>query len=239
MMLKPIGFNRKATGGGGGGSFSATLVDVEDVGQVGSGASGGQATVTAAALGTADSDRVIYVWVFYETFDGAEITSLTVGGVSATEQTAYEHPTSPASGKQVRLFSAAVPTGTTGNIVIDTDAEGFGMIIEVIRTIDAQIDDHGYAETIDGEDITITVSSITRVAGGTLVGGVYANDGIQPQSFSTMSLGTFIDSANINDLQGASATSISGGTSDETATYSAGQDFPKFFGVLSFSEDLS
>ena len=71
-------------------------------------------TVTAAALGTAAADRSIIVAIAGAN-SSRTISSVTVGGVSATINVQY---TEAGDNNVVGIATALVPTGTTGDIVV-------------------------------------------------------------------------------------------------------------------------
>ena len=72
-------------------------------------------TFSSAALGTAAADRIIVVSVTTKASGGAArtVSSLTIGGVSGTEIAALT-----TGGVNIAMWYAAVPTGTTGDIVV-------------------------------------------------------------------------------------------------------------------------
>lgn len=79
-------------------------------------------TFSSQNLGTADANRYIIVAVCARSSDGSDrnLNSVTVGGVSATV-----NANSMFSGNTVALAVAAVPTGTTGDVVV-TFSGGMG-----------------------------------------------------------------------------------------------------------------
>lgn len=68
-------------------------------------------TFSSQALGTAAADRVIVVGLFGDT--ARTVSSVTIGGVSASRVKRQLN-----TGNFVELWQAAVPTGTTGDVVI-------------------------------------------------------------------------------------------------------------------------
>ena len=76
--------------------------------------SGATATYTSYSIGTASSDRVVFVSVWGLGFTPRVVSSVTIGGVSATLVTG---PTG-SLGNRVNLYRATVPTGTTATIVV-------------------------------------------------------------------------------------------------------------------------
>lgn len=77
-------------------------------------------TFSGLSLGTASASRVIFVAVAHRKADpSASTSSVTIGGVSATLVTSS---TASNAGSVVEFWRAAVPTGTTGDVVVTTSA---------------------------------------------------------------------------------------------------------------------
>ncbi len=74
-------------------------------------------TFSAQALGTAASDRYILIGAVARATASRTLDSVTVGGVSATAIVNHE-----ASSSNSGLWLAAVPTGTTGDVVLTFSA---------------------------------------------------------------------------------------------------------------------
>jgi hypothetical protein len=85
-------------------------------------------TFSSQNLGTADAGRYIAVGVGGRGF--ASISSVTVGGVSATIVSQLENGS---SSNVAGIAIAAVPTGTTGDIVVTWNEAGLRMGISVYR----------------------------------------------------------------------------------------------------------
>lgn len=93
-------------------------------------------TFSTVALGDAAADRQIIVHVGTNASGSADVTALTVGGVSASPVVAV---TDGALGNvRSELWIAAVPTGTTGDIVVTLDATATLCGIVVSRMVDHQ-----------------------------------------------------------------------------------------------------
>lgn len=78
-------------------------------------AGGSPNTFTSVALGTPSPDRLILLGIGVSSGSGMSITSVTIGGVTATQLTEAH-----GAGGISALYAALVPTGTTGNIVVTT-----------------------------------------------------------------------------------------------------------------------
>jgi hypothetical protein len=100
------------TGGGGGGviAIGPSLDSIHD----GADMPAGDNTWTGVNLGTADPDRKIFLLINWRMIGG--INSITIGGVSATQHVALASST-PLF--QSEIWSADVPEGATGDIVVN------------------------------------------------------------------------------------------------------------------------
>ena len=82
-----------------------------------SGATAADASFAGVALGSADSDRLIVAIVQSLTATATGVaTGVTIGGVTATSRAAVKH--SATSAPFVSIWTAPVPTGTTGDVVV-------------------------------------------------------------------------------------------------------------------------
>lgn len=78
-------------------------------------------TFSSVSLGTADANRIIIVNIAAcAASSGRTISSVTVAGITATQQV-FQSAFSTASAESA-IYTAAVPTGTTGNIVVTWSA---------------------------------------------------------------------------------------------------------------------
>lgn len=84
--------------------------------QVASGTDASSYTFSSQSLGTAAADRYIVVVVNARTLAGTALSSITVAGVTATLGVNY---TRAGSAQIAAIGVAAVPTGTTGDIVLN------------------------------------------------------------------------------------------------------------------------
>jgi hypothetical protein len=81
---------------------------------------GGAVTFTSQNIGTADPTRIVVVALDHGPNSGVSVTSVTIGGVTATQA-----PSADSGGSGVRsdIWYLAVPTGTTANIVVTAATE--------------------------------------------------------------------------------------------------------------------
>lgn len=76
-------------------------------------------TFSTQAIGTAAADRVVVVGISASNASGARtVSSVTIGGITATAAVTYLEQTVGASRAGTGLYAVVVPTGTTADVVI-------------------------------------------------------------------------------------------------------------------------
>lgn len=119
------------------------------------GVSGDPVTFADADIGTADPYRVVVLGITWGAV--ATITSITIGGITAT--------LAVAGSSNVAIYYAAVPTGTTADIVIDfnttSGAVGLGIYSLLLYGSIAPTDTEADAGSAAAVDIVLNV-----IAGG-------------------------------------------------------------------------
>lgn len=75
-------------------------------------------TYSARAFGAADANRVIAVYIGARMVTANTISSVTIGGVSASVATGTVQQQGGANGVNSAIYYASVPTGTTGDVVV-------------------------------------------------------------------------------------------------------------------------
>ena len=123
-------------------------------------------TWAGLSLGTAASDRKIIVGVTRRIGTGTlVINTLTVGGVSATRIATFNI----ASGYQIEFWGAAVPTGTTGDVVVNVAEAGVGRISVILwRTTGVQsftATDSKTDNTISSRTLAVSLNVSAKGAG--------------------------------------------------------------------------
>lgn len=100
-------------------------------------ADGGSYTFSAVAIGTATTTRIVACAI--KVTNGAELASVTIGGISATKAIRnYDNG----------IYYAIVPTGTTADIVISVDLATSNNCSCGVYTIDGYVDStHRYGNT--------------------------------------------------------------------------------------------
>lgn len=107
---------------------------VSDLSQTDTGASGVDGTsftFSSKALGAADANRVIIIAGSFRAATAVTVSSLTVGGVSATLDIEARETSSGVT--EAFVAHAAVPTGTTGDVVLTLSASTARAAITVYR----------------------------------------------------------------------------------------------------------
>ena len=130
---------------------------------------GASTTFSSVAIGTASSDRYVVAVATVRSAGTSDITmTCTIGGVSATSAATVASLTS--SAHRQNIFIAAVPTGTTGNVVLTFSRSAIRSMISVFAVTG-----------IDGLTASATATStaspgsgtITIPAGGIAIAGSY------------------------------------------------------------------
>jgi len=128
-------------------------------------------TFSNQAIGTATSDRVVIVnfGSLKETSAAYSVTSVTIGGVAATQ--AYSAQTQTSYG--LSSYYATVPTGTTADIVIVHSANMNRCGIQVVTTTNiGKLHQVALAEASSGSD-ALSFAVDVPAAGSLVVGYVY------------------------------------------------------------------
>jgi hypothetical protein len=87
-------------------------------------------TFASKSLGTAAADRYIIVGVQHRGAVNRTVSSLTVDGISATQVHTIDR-----SASRVDIWIAAVPTGTTGDVVVTFNSSNSRCVIQVWRAV--------------------------------------------------------------------------------------------------------
>jgi hypothetical protein len=123
-------------------------------------------TFTATALGTPDSTRLVIAAIHTGSGGGATVTSVTIGGVTASATVSNTGVVQA----RTYLYQAAVPTGTTGDIVVNLAANPAPIDVDVYSA-------YNLASNTAGATANGTASPITlnTVSGGILVAAATFN----------------------------------------------------------------
>lgn len=131
-------------------------------------------TFSGASIGTAAADRKVVVGVVGTRAAAGThtVATMTIGGIAAT--LVKQQNVSHSDRQTAEIWQAAVPTGTTANIVVTFDAGMRGAGIGVYAVYGAA----SAAYDTDGSNADPMSASIDVPAGGILIGvGVNANGG--------------------------------------------------------------
>lgn len=135
-------------------------------------------TFTAVGIGTADADRRVLA-VVTSLIDGQteDISSVTIGGISATELVYVARDNVPSFRNAIGMYIAAVPTGTTADIVLNytgTPTVQSATTVDVY-TIDGDITLHDSASDSDQTGSTADITLNAQPTGHIIVAGTAQN----------------------------------------------------------------
>lgn len=119
-------------------------------------------TFTSQAIGTASATRVVIVGVFCSSGGSPVISTVTVGGISATSAN-----TLASSLRTVGVYTAPVPTGTTANIVVTMTGTVDNCGISVWRA-----DNLLSTTPVDSQQIAVVSTTVTYPALATSASGI-------------------------------------------------------------------
>lgn len=162
-------FGPPDTGGGGGGPGPLTYADYV----VNDPVNAGSTTFTGVDIGPAASDRWVIVALQVTNAGAATVSSVTIGGVSAT--LLYEAPTLVFAGSIWSFWKANVPTGTTASVAITTSASFFywASCAAYYCAGEPIFHDGAFDNTYTGTTFSVAVDV---PEGGAVIAGVF-NDG--------------------------------------------------------------
>lgn len=114
-------------------------------------------TFSSSSFGAADASRIVAVAITSRASASRPITGVTIGGVAATEISNVTGPDT--SGRtNSAVFAAAVPTGTTGDIVVTHSASNARCAVSVYRIIGATLGSSvGASDSSSSTDPTVSI----------------------------------------------------------------------------------
>jgi hypothetical protein len=180
-------------------------------------------TFSAQAIGAASADRTVYAVLHWRGTLNAVLSSASIGGVGATihAQDAAEYVTLD---EGVAIFSAAVPTGTTADVVVTHDASigrRYLALYHVLLQTGAVDDADNLNFAAQAGTGTLT---LTTVAGGALIAGyTQGHSGSADGTWTNANEQYDISFSNHNDTRngGAFVTAIAGTSLGVSAAFSA------------------
>jgi hypothetical protein len=161
-LILPTLFTHKQ-GGSGGGAITAEIPTGTTSG--GSEHNSSSVTFPSLAFGTAVSGRQIVLGIAqnHNSSSLPSITSVTIGGVTATELLYYQGPSAEGA---VAMYAAAVPSGTSGDVVVTYSGTVKGTAVFLWRVTGA--DTTAAHDTATDHDSDPLTGSIDCEAGGTV-----------------------------------------------------------------------
>lgn len=128
-------------------------------------------TFSGVSIGAAQADRRVVVGVHWETSGATELTldSASIGGIAATIHRQSSH-SGGSTGLGSAIISAAVPSGTTGDIVVSFSGSlVIAVSIGVTRLIGLASGTPHATQSLRGAGVTTVSGSISVPANGVLV----------------------------------------------------------------------
>lgn len=196
-------------------------------------------TFTNQSLGTASSDR--YIIVTIGAANGQrDITSVTVAGITATQVGQIQSDGGGTASSTSGIYIAAVPTGTTGNIVVTFTGSHTGCAIGVYAVRNLKSATPLSVVTV-GPDNTVTSASATlttKVSGFVIATAATKENGITGWTWTNATENYDLDLRGLPDFDrataGATATTSSNGSVTVTATSTTGGSYQVTFVAASF-----
>lgn len=201
-------------GGGGGGAVTGAYEAFYETGAFAT----GDTTFSSCDLGTAAADRRVYLVV---THREGEFSGITINGESATE-----HAGSESTGLEfnARIFSAAVPTGATGDVVLTASTAGNWITIATYSVSGASATPH---DTLTVNNGTTLSGSLDTLDDGFVIAAASQNSN-DSHTWTAPMVEDFDDttSADTDKASGASFSVTTGATETiEVVLNSSGADF--------------
>lgn len=133
-------------------------------------------TFAARAIGAADATRIVAVGIGIQaTIGNTTITGVTIGGVAATQATgAYQ--TEVTGGQTTDIWYAAVPSGTTADVVVNTAAQLSRCAVFVYRAIGTGVGFSVANGHADSGNVNSEAAAVTVPAGGGVIGVAAAHN---------------------------------------------------------------
>lgn len=137
-------------------------------------------TFTNQSIGSADTDRIVAVFVYAPAVSG-DFASVTIGGNAATKAISVFDGVNIAIG----IYYLAVPTGTTATITVTCSDEAARCAIGVYRIIKGHSSDPVFTASVDGGG-SIDLTEVT--GGATVYGALRSTNTAYTVSRDTVSL---------------------------------------------------
>lgn len=155
---------------------------------------GSSTTFSSVTIGTASSDRYVVVVATVRTSGISDITmTCTIAGVSATSVATVASLT--ASAHRQNIFIAAVPTGTTGNVVLTFSRSSIRSMISVfaVTGIDGLTASATATSTASPGSGTITIPAggIAIAGSYNILGGAYTWSNLTEQHYSVFNTNNY------------------------------------------------
>jgi hypothetical protein len=187
-------------------------------------AGGTTITFTAADFGAEATGRRIYVAVLARASVLRTVSSVTIGGVSATLMAGNASSAGP-----IAIYAANVPTGTSGNVVVTFSGSVTTTVISVYRVVD-QTTPLASATLQTDTAVNLSVTSTSRTVNTSAFGFVLVEVNLAAARSLTTTNWTIDYETGTTQLQAGLGTS-----SGATTTYSASWTSSTNIGMLAAS----
>ncbi len=179
-------------------------------------------TFSARAIGAAHASRVVIVaGVFATTSGTAAVSSVTIGGYTATQLVAADNQNSGVS-RLVSIWAARVPVGTTATVVFNLSGTAVRAGLGVWRAINIQDVAANAVAASDTSNGSPSSASITVPSGSVAVGATFANDVGTLATWSGLTIDFEQNLEAVNSMSAASATFQSSKSPTITVTWGGG-----------------
>ena len=178
-------------------------------------------TFSSQSFGPASSLRYIIVSVTGRSGAGVSISSVTIGGVGAT-QIVYAKPnTDAANYSHAGIYIAAVPSGTSGSVVVSLTGGSLLRCGIGVYRVDQMSSPSAFSTATDTDASNPQTASISVTSGGFAIGVAYSQNGASWSGLSeSYEINMATTGSDTNDATGALSTNT--GTSSISVSMTAG-----------------
>lgn len=141
--------------------------------------SGSTFTFNNVDIGTAASNRRVYIAVSVNKGSTITINSMTIGGITATKHADINDNT---DNSRLSIFSAAVPTGTTATVVVTCSSTILFIAFSVYAYYGTVSSTTSFTTNADAPSSTLTLTTVP--SNGFIIAGAVADRGFNNATYS-------------------------------------------------------